>query len=91
MLIQTSIFGKLFGDDIILSKIYIHLSQAHNFLIIVNISKPNLNRLCLTFTTQVSMFTTGPMDYQSIWVRVGLGTTSLDSLKNCAVRQYFSF
>lgn len=25
------------------------------------------------------MFTNGPMDYESVWVRVSLGTTSLDS------------
>lgn len=60
--VDKGIFGKLTGDDIILyyQKFYIHLS--HNFLIIVIISKSNLNRLFL-FTIQVSLFATGQMDY----------------------------
>lgn len=60
--VDKGIFGKLTGDDIILyyQKFYIHLS--HNFLIIVIISKSNLNRLFL-FTIQVSLSATGQMDY----------------------------
>lgn len=60
--VDKGIFGKLTGDDIILyyQKFYIHLSQ--NFLIIVIISKSNLNRLFL-FTIQVSLSATGQMDY----------------------------
>lgn len=60
--VDKGICGKLTGDDIILyyQKFYIHLS--HNFLIIVIISKSNLNRLFL-FTIQVSLSATGQMDY----------------------------
>lgn len=60
--VDKGIFGKLTGDDIILyyQKFYIHLS--HNFLLIVIISKSNLNRLFL-FTIQVSLSATGQMDY----------------------------
>lgn len=60
--VDKGIFGKLTGDDKIsyYQIFYIHLS--HNFLIIVIISKSNLNRLFL-FTIQLSLLATGQMDY----------------------------
>lgn len=56
------LFGKLI-DVIKLSKFYIYLSHTFLIIVITCISKPNFNRLSFKFTTQVSLFTTGQMDY----------------------------
>lgn len=48
--------------------------MLHDFLIGVE--------LCLSFifTIQLSLLIKGPMDLESVWLRVNLGTSSLDSV-----------
>lgn len=73
--IKTLIFGKLIGDDIILLKIYIHLT--HNFLIIVIMSKFKLNSLSLNLQLKYHCLPSNKwimslFGHESVWVTLRL-------------------